>query len=69
MIVLLMIMSSISEVISMGSIIPFLGVIASPDLVYNHELMKPIVKIFDLSYSHEIILPITIIFITAVVFK
>ena len=67
MIVLLMIMSSISEVISMGSIIPFLGVIASPDLVYNHELMKPIVKIFDLSYSHEIILPITIIFITAVV--
>ena len=67
MIVLLMIMSSISEVISMGSIIPFLGVIASPDLVYNHELMKPIVKIFDLSYSHEIILPITIIFIAAVV--
>ena len=67
MIVLLMIMSSISEVISMGSIIPFLGVIASPDLVYNHELMKPIVKIFNLSHSHDIILPITIIFITAVV--
>ncbi len=67
MVVLLMIMSSVSEVISMGSVIPFLGVITSPDMVFNHELIKPIVNKFNLSHSHDIILPVTIIFITAIV--
>jgi len=65
----LMVIASISEVISIGSILPFLGVITSPDLVYNHELMTPIVQFFGWTDPDEIILPITVTFIAAVLFS
>jgi len=68
-VLLLMVISSISEVISIGSILPFLGVITSPDLVYNHELMIPIINFFGWTYPDEIILPVTVIFITVILFS
>jgi len=65
-VVFLMIISSIFEVVSIGSILPFLGVITSPDTVYNHEFAKPIVDFFGWHNSGEIILPFTIIFVVAI---
>ena len=65
-VVFLMIISSISEVVSIGSILPFLGVITSPDTVYNHEFAQPIVDFFGWHNSGEIILPFTIIFVVAI---
>jgi len=66
MVLLLMVIASISEVISIGSILPFLGVITSPELVYNHELIRPIVNYFGWANPNEIILPVTISFISAI---
>ena len=65
-VILLMIISSISEVASIGSILPFLGVITSPDTVYHHEYAQPIVDFFGWQNSDEIVLPFTTIFIVAI---
>ena len=60
-----MIIASIAEVISVGSVIPFLGILTAPDQIYQHELMKPLNEILSITSSDQLLLPLTIIFILA----
>ena len=66
LILFLMIITSLSEIISVGALLPFLGVLTSPEQVYNHPFMQPIIQILDLSEPSQLILPLTILFICAV---
>jgi len=59
----LMIMSSISEVVSIGALLPFLGMLTVPEQVYQHALMQPIIQILEISDPDQLLLPITILFI------
>ena len=61
-----MFLASFAEVISVGMVLPFLGVLVSPDSVFQHELMQPIIKLFDLNKPAVLISPLTFCFITAV---
>jgi len=63
---MLMFLASFAEVISVGMVLPFLGVLVSPDSVFQHELMQPIIKLFDLNKPADLISPLTFCFITAV---
>lgn len=63
---ILIILSSFAEVFSIGAVIPFLGVITSPAVVFTHQLAKPIVKYFNFNNPNELLMPLTIIFILAV---
>ena len=63
LLVLLMIMGSFSEVISLGAILPFLGVLTAPEQVYQHHLMQPFIEALKLTEPKQLILPITITFI------
>jgi len=65
---ILMIIASVSEVISVGAVLPFLGILTAPDQVYQHALMQPLIQFFDISEPNQLILPLTIIFIIAVLF-
>ena len=62
----LMTISSVVEVISIGAVIPFLGVITSPEQVYQYQLMQPIIEILDLNKPKQLIFPVTVIFIIMV---
>lgn len=64
---LLMLFSSLMEIVSLGSILPFLGVLTSPDVVYNHEYIKPFVVFFNVERSSDLIFPLTLLFIVAAV--
>lgn len=63
---ILIILSSFAEVFSIGAVIPFLGVITSPAVVFTHQLTKPIVKYFNFNNPSQLLMPLTIIFILAV---
>jgi len=63
LLVLLMIMGSLSEVISLGAILPFLGVLTAPDEVYQHHLMQPFIVALKITKPSQLILPMTIAFI------
>jgi ATP-binding cassette, subfamily B, bacterial PglK len=65
---ILMIIASVSEVISVGAVLPFLGILTAPDQVYQHALMQPLIQFFDISGPNQLILPLTVIFIIAVLF-
>ena len=61
----LMIFASITEIISIGAVIPFLAILTAPDLVYQHDLMQPIKSIFNLTAPDQLLLPLTIFFALA----
>ena len=67
LILILMVLASVSEIIGISAVLPFLGVLTSPELVYQHELMGPIVRSLQLSDPSQLLLPVTIIFIVAII--
>ena len=67
--VILMLISSLAEVISISAFLPFLGVLTNPQGVFEHALVQPIAQEFNLSEPSQLVLPLTILFISAVVFS
>jgi ATP-binding cassette, subfamily B, bacterial PglK len=66
LLLILMIVASLSEIISVGAVLPFLGILTAPEQVYQHPLMQPIIQILGLTEPSQLILPLTIFFIIAV---
>ena len=60
-----MIIASLAEIISIGAVLPFLGILTAPEQVYQHSLMQPVIQILALTEPKQLILPLTILFITA----
>ena len=67
LIFILMIISSLAEIISVGAIFPFLGVLTAPEYIYLHSLMQPVIKILGITSSEQLFLPLVISFVISVV--
>jgi ABC-type bacteriocin/lantibiotic exporter with double-glycine peptidase domain len=65
---LLMIIASFAEVLSIGAVLPFLGVLMSPEKIFLHHLSQPFIQLFHVQAAQELLLPFTLIFITAAIF-
>ncbi|WP_409037466.1 ABC transporter ATP-binding protein [Leptospira levettii] len=63
-VLILILVTAFAEVLSLGAIIPFLGVLISPDKVYEIEAFQFLWRMMGVNSSGEILLPITIAFIT-----
>ena len=63
----LMIISSFAEVISIGTLLPFLGVLTAPERVFQNPLAKPVIQALNLDEPKQMLLPLTIAFCIAVV--
>lgn len=66
LILILMILVSLLEIVSVGAVLPFLGVLSNPDQIYQHALMQPVIEMFELTEPSQLILPLTIFFVMAV---
>jgi len=67
-ILVLILFAAFAEIISIGAIIPFLGILTSPDIVFNHPVAQPFIKFFELGRPEDLLLPLTIIFGCAAIF-
>ena len=65
LLLILMIIASLSEIISVGAVLPFLGILTAPEQVYQHPFMQPIIQILELTEPSQLILPLTIFFVIA----
>ena len=65
--VLLMIIVSMAEVVSIGTVLPFLGLITSPDKVFVHDLTQPLIKLLRAQSPQDLLLPFTLIFSLAAI--
>jgi len=68
MVLILMFIASFAEIISVGAVIPFLGVLTNPDSIYQSAEIQPIIEIFSIKKPSDLILPITLMFILATIF-
>jgi len=65
----LMILVSLFEVISVGILVPFLGILVSPDFVYQHELAQPFINYLEFDSPRQLLPAITLLFILMVIFS
>ena len=64
--IVLMLFSSLAEVISIGAVLPFLGVLVAPGGVFIHPWAQPLIQVLELKSPVQLLLPLTIIFIFTV---
>ena len=64
----LMIVASITEAVSIGALLPFLGVLTSPEKIFSHEFAQPFIQILQIQSAQELLLPVTLVFVMAAVF-
>jgi ATP-binding cassette, subfamily B, bacterial PglK len=60
-----MVASAFSEVISLGAVLPFIGILTAPEKVFNNAFIKSICESFGVTSASELVLPLTIIFVCA----
>lgn len=66
---LLMIVASFAEIISIGAVLPFLGVLTAPERVFGHQLAQPIIQLLSLTAPKQLLPPLTIAFAIAALFS
>lgn len=64
----LTILASFAEILSIGSVLPFIGALTNPERIFNNPNFFPLIKILGLSNPSELLLPLTIIFSLAALF-
>jgi ABC-type multidrug transport system fused ATPase/permease subunit len=57
--------TSLAEVFSIGAVLPLLGVLMSPEMVFNNEFAQPLIELLDIRRPQDLLLPITALFCVA----
>ncbi len=64
---IVMFLSAISEVITIGMVLPFIGVLINPDIIFDHQLVQPIIGYFKIIGSEQLVDFIVYFFIVIVI--
>lgn len=54
------IISTFVEILSIGAMLPFLGILTSPEAVFNSSYIKPIVILLGIEKPQDLLIPLTI---------
>jgi ABC-type multidrug transport system fused ATPase/permease subunit len=66
--ILLTILVSFAEIVSIGAVLPFLGALTAPDKILDIQFLQPFFNKLNIQNSSELIFPMTLIFIiTAII--
>jgi ABC-type multidrug transport system fused ATPase/permease subunit len=57
-----MLLASFAEVLSIGAVLPFLGVLTSPKGIFEYPAMQPFIQLLKVTEPSQLILPLTITF-------
>lgn len=67
LLLILMILASFAEIISIGIVLPFLAILTNPDSIFSYPNAKPILLSFGLTSPDQLLLPLTVAFALAAV--
>jgi len=59
---ILTLIASVAEVVSLGAVLPFIGILTQPDQVFESPWLADFITLFDINSGDELILPLTITF-------
>lgn len=68
LLLLLMIVASFAEILSIGAVLPFLGVLTAPERVFKHPAAEPLIQFLGINAPEQLLLPLTILFGVAAIF-
>ena len=67
LLLVLMLLSALSEVISLGAVLPFIGILTVPEKVLKHPFCFNLAKTLGITAPDQLVLPLAAIFIIAAV--
>ena len=62
LLLVLMLLASFAEILSIGAVLPFLGVLTAPERVFEYALAQPVVQALGIEAPAQLLLPLTIAF-------
>lgn len=62
LLIVLMIIASFAEILSIGAVLPFLGVLTAPGRVFELPVSQPFIQALGLTAAEQLLLPLTIAF-------
>ena len=62
LLLLLMILSSFAEILSIGAVLPFLAILTDPAGVFSYPSTQPIIRYFGITHQSQLLLPLTTAF-------
>ena len=57
-----MVLASFAEVISIGAVVPFLGALTSPERIFDHPMAQSFINVLNLTEPRQLLLPLTMVF-------
>ena len=67
LLIALMVVSAIAEVVNIGALLPFLAVLASPDLAFSNGVVRAVADLLGIQDARGLLLPMTLGFVTMAV--
>ena len=64
----LTIVSAFAEVVSLGVVVPFIGILTEPGRVFSYPALSGVISLLDIKTAAGLVLPLTIIFVVAAIF-
>ena len=61
----LMLVSAFAEVVSLGAVLPFIGILVAPDRVFNYPIVAGIAQALGITSADQLMLPLTVAFAAA----
>jgi ATP-binding cassette, subfamily B, bacterial PglK len=61
----LMLVSAFAEVVSLGAVLPFIGILVAPDRVFNHPVVSDVALALGITSAEQLVIPLTVAFATA----
>jgi ABC-type multidrug transport system fused ATPase/permease subunit len=65
LLMVLMLVSAFAEVVSLGAVLPFLGILVSPERMFNHPIVADVALDWGITSADQLVLPLTGLFSAA----
>lgn len=62
LIMVLMLVSAFAEVVALGAVLPFLGILTAPEKVFNHPVVADMALAWGITSADQMVLPLTAMF-------
>ena len=69
MLLTLIFLASFAEVISLGAVVPFLGVLTDPERVFHYASLQPVIHWLGFAEAKQLLAPVCLAFVLAAVFS
>jgi ATP-binding cassette subfamily B protein len=62
-----MLISACAEIVSLGAVLPFIGILTAPNRVLNHPIVADMAQAWGIISADQLVLPLTVAFVAAVI--